>query len=390
MGLFLDLLRLTPHATDDALEYIYKAHSDHSDGMWAPHDSPLLKRLIELFTARGLDRLVSVKKEIEAWATGLYHVPSPTPVTAPGAMVRWTQAELGLVRIYLEALPPAQWTLDDHMMAVDYVVQRYLPADALTSEAEWLAVRAGMMGKVQANLEKPPTLKQADAILAAMPSTVAGAAHQFALSKAQHATLDFARVRCVENVRALSEKVRHRMRAVVLQHLEQVATAGPSGPSLQSKLLDEFGALNRDWRRIAITEAGEAQLQGLIASLAYGTKVKRVEQYEGACAFCRKIDGVVATVVDPAKPDKNPETEVWVGKNNIGRSASPKKRVGDVLVEREPHEMWQLPAGLAHPNCRGRWVVVADAPQPGDDPEFASAMARILGAPAGPGTEPQS
>lgn len=384
MGLFLDILRLSPRATDDALEYIYKAqgHGDHSDGIWAPHDSPLLKRLVELFTERGLDRLSSVKKEIEAWTLGLRHAPHHgAPITPPsGGMKRWNEAELSLVRIYLEALPPAQWTLDDHMMAVDYTIQRYLPSDAMATEAEWLSTRAGMMGKVQANMAKPPTTKQADAILSAMPSTVAGAVQQFVLSKAHATMLDFARARSVENVRALSESVRHRMRGVVLQHLEQVATAGPHGSSLQTKLLDEFGTLNRDWRRIAITEAGEAQLQGLVASLPYGSRVKRVEQYEGACSFCRKIDGVVATVVDPAAPEKDPDTQIWVGKNNVGRSASPKKRVGDVLVDREPHEMWQLPAGLAHPNCRGRWVVVDSGADPDDDPDFAAVLAGILGA----------
>jgi hypothetical protein len=211
-----------------------------------------------------------------------------------------------------------------------------------------------------------------------MPSTVAGAVQQFVLTKAQHSMLDFARVRAAENVRALCESVRHRMRGAVLQHLEHGATADPQGSSLQTKLLDEFGTLNRDWRRIAITEAGEAQLQGLVASLPYGARVRRVEQYDGACSFCRKIDGVVATVVDPAATEKDPDTQIWVGKNNVGRSASPKKRVGDVLIEREPHEMWQLPAGLAHPNCRGRWVVVDGGADPSDDPEFAAVLDGIL------------
>lgn len=380
MGLFLDLIRLSPSATDDALEYIYKAHShDDGNGMWSPHESPLIRRLIDLFTQRGLDRLDSVRKEIEAWTLGQRHVPTvgPVPLPTPGAMGRWTAQELALVRIYLEALPPAQWTLDDHMLSVDAIVHRYMPPATMATEAEWLTVRAGLMGKVQANLAKPATLTQADVLLAAMPSTVAGAAHQFALAAAEKSTLDFARVRAVENVRALTESTRHRMRSVVLQHLEQAPAVG--GSSLQTKLLDEFASLNRDWRRIAITEAGEAQLQGLIASLPYGTKVKRVEQYANACAFCRKIDGVVATVVDPAMPNKNPDTMIWVGKNNVGRSASPKKRVGDVLVDRTPEEMWTLPAGLAHPNCRGRWLVIDDDVQPGDDPEFAAWLSATLG-----------
>jgi hypothetical protein len=382
MGLFLNLIELSARATDDALEYIYKAHSHDGDGdgIWKPHESKLIRRLIELFSQRGLDRLESVKKEIEAWTLGQRHAPSPTPVALPpGSMARWSDAERQLAKIYLESLPPAAWSLDDHMLAIDLVVQQYLPPDVLTGEAEWLAVRAGLMGKVQANMKAEPTAKQADAVLAAMPSTVAGAAQHFALQAAEKSALDFARVRCAENVRALSDSVRHKMRGVVLDHLEQAQSGTPAGGhSLQTKLLDTFGTLNRDWRRIAITEAGEAQLQGLIASLKPGTKVKRVEQYEGACGFCRKIDGVVATVVEPSKPNKNPDTEIWPGKNNIGRSASPRKRVGDVLVEREPHEMWHLPAGLAHPNCRGRWIVLEDTAQPGDDPAFADWLAANL------------
>lgn len=381
MGLFLDLIQLSAYATDDAIEHIYKAHHHGDDGIWKPHSSPLIRKLIELFTQRGLDRLEAVRREILAWQDGSNHVPHAAPVELPpGTLARWTDAELALVKIYLEAPPPANWTIDDNMLSIDYVCQRYLPADVLVSEAEWLATRAGMMGKVQANMQAQVAAKQAEAIIAAMPSTVAGAAATFKLSPAQHAALDFARVRCVENVRALSDAVRHRMRAVVAQDLEQRAFGNlpPGTSSLQTKLVDEFAALNRDWRRIAVTEAGEAQLQGYVASLKPGTKVKRVERYDNACSFCRKIDGAVATVVAPNHPNKDPDTMIWPGKNNVGRSASPKKRVGDVLVARDPEEMWTLPAGLAHPHCRGRWVPVAEA-EPDEDPEFAAILQGILG-----------
>jgi hypothetical protein len=240
------------------------------------------------------------------------------------------------------------------------VVQRYLPEDDLKTEAEWLAAKSGMMGKVQANMEKEATPKQADAVLAALPNTVADAAVQFSLSAQQKLALSFAKTRAAENVRAISDSVRHRMNMTITQHLEeqQTTAAGVGGQSLQSKLFDQFATLNRDWRRISVTEAGNAQLEGLVASLKPGAKVKRVEQYKNACGFCKKIHDVVATVVSPSHPDKDPDTMIWSGKNNIGRSASPRKRVGNVLVHREPEEMWQLPAGLVHPHCRGRWIVV--------------------------------
>lgn len=385
MGLFLDLINLSAPATDGALEFIYKAHHDHGDeGIWKPHESPLIRRLVELFTERGIAHLDGVKDGLAAWHAGHNHHPSPTPVQPPAGMVQyWSADEISLARLYLESLPPAVWTLDDHMLCIELVMQANMPPGLLAQEAEWLATKAAMMGKVQANLAKEPTAKQADAILAAMPSSLA---HAWPMPGPGTAVLVFARARAAENVRALTEAVRHRMRALIAADLEQRLLGNvPAGTSsLQTKLLDAFGELNRDWRRIAVTEAGEAQNQGFIASLPYGAKVRRVEQYANACAFCRRIDGVVATVVDPAKQEKDPDTEVWVGKNNLGRSASPRKRVGDVLVEREPHEMWQLPAGLAHPHCRGRWVVVSDGAQPGDDPGFASVLDSILGGPTPP------
>lgn len=384
MGLFLDILQVPVGVTNDALEGIYKAMSDGhdhgDDGIWKPHESPLLKRLIELFTQRGLDHIAAAKDGLQAWQAGKNHTPSPAPMALPpGMLQRWSADELSLAKLYLSSLPVAQWTLDDHMLCIDMVVQTHLSPEVLQPEAEWLAVRAGMMGKVQANMAADATPKQADAILAALPSTVAGAVMQFALQPQQVAALDFARVRAVENVRALSEIVRHKMRTLVAADLEQKAFGNiPAGTSsLQTKLLDAFGELNRDWRRIAVTEAGEAQTQGYIASLAPGTKVKRVERYDNACAFCRRIDGKVVTVVAASAPDKDPDTMVWPGKNNIGRSASPRKRVGDLLVEREPHELWVIPAGLAHPHCRGRWLpTIQDAP--GDDVAFGDWLRSTL------------
>lgn len=381
MGLFLDLIHLSAPATDGALEYIYKAHHDHDeDGIWKPHESPLIRRLVELFTERGLMRLEAVHKQYLAWQEGVHHKPPASPVTPPGIMPRWTQPELELARLYLESLPPGAWTLDDHMLAIEYVVQVYLPADDLVAEADWLSTKATLMGKVQANLQAQPSPKQADSILAALPNSITDAVGAGMLSQRQAAVMAFSKARAAENVRALTDKVRHRMRTLITSDLEQKALGGaPAGSSsLQTKLADEFAVLNRDWRRIAVTEAGEAQTQVYIASLKPGTKVKRVEPYANACSFCRRIDGVVATVVPADQPDKNPDTMVWPGKNNIGRSASPRKRVGDVLVERDPDEMWWLPAGLAHPHCRGRWVpVIAD--EPGDDPAFGDQLRAILG-----------
>ncbi len=378
MGLFLDIIHLSEPQTERALSEIYKSVHDHDAGD-TPHESPFVRRIIELFHQRGLAYLDTVQAELQKWAAGKYHKAGEVPPRPLGTMQRWTQAEADLVRIYLRALPPADWTLQDHMMMVDYVFQRYLPPDALVAEAEWMATRSTLMGKVQANLDKPPTISQADTILVALPNTVAAALEQFPLTRTQQAVLDVAAARGAEYVTNFADDARRRLRGIIRRHAEEsmLRVRGTPGQSLQTQLVDAFADLNRDWRRIAVTEAGNNALVGFIASLKPGTKVKRVEQYMNACPHCRKIDGRVMTVVAPEKPGKNPDTEVWVGKTNYGRAAATHKRVGNQLVPRTKDELWFIPAGLMHPNCRGRWVRVLEA-QEGDDPEFAGWLQDLL------------
>jgi hypothetical protein len=381
MPLLIDIEELTDEQTDRALDELCKAtHEGGDDGsIWDPVDSPFIRRLVELFTKRGLWRLSTLQTELVKWLDGRHH-PGGTPPERPeGSMYRWTPGELQLVKLYLETLPPEQFTLDDHMMLVDYLVQRYLPEDDLRSEAEWLAVRATLMGRVQANMEKL-TAKQADKVLAALPVTVKQAEHVFQLDPVQRNIINFARVRAAENVSKLADATRHRMRDIIAQHVEVQYLKQPGVPdsSLQTKLQDEFLSLNRDWRRIAVTEAVEASNQGFIASQKPGSKVKRIEQYKGACPFCRKIDGMVLEVVPASQPYKNDWTMVWTGKTNVGRSAAPRRRQGGLLIAREPEEMWAPAAGAQHPHCRGRWLPTIEG-EPGDDKEFGDWLRATLG-----------
>lgn len=379
MALFLDIEALNERQSECAIGELYKAIHDHDgDEIWLPIENPFIARLVELFTQRGLDRLEAFRRELKSWSDGARHRPTEMPIGRPAeAMERWSGSELALVKLYLEHLPPGAWTLDDHMMLVDYLVQRHLPADDLRTEAEWLAARSNLMGRVQAGMERL-SAQQADAILAVLPATAQAIADQFPQTPAQLATMDYSRVRAAENVRKLADDARHRMRLVVADHVEQRMLGAPgAGSSLETKLMDQFGTLNRDWRRIAVTEAVEAQNQGYVASVPRGTRIKRVEHYRNACGWCRKIDGRVVTVADPADPDKDGESQVWVGKTNVGRSAAPRKRLGNLLIEREPEERWWIAAGAQHPHCRGRWVPTMDE-QPGDDPEFAGWLRNTL------------
>jgi hypothetical protein len=215
-----------------------------------------------------------------------------------------------------------------------------------------------MMGKAQAVLGTITT-HAAEGLLAALPFTVAQASDWFTFASAEKQIMEYARLKSMDLVVAMSDASRHSLKTVLLDHMhkqfsgDETATPG----KLQQSLFDNFSQMNRDWRRIALTEAGNASNNGFIASLPLGSKVKRFEQYRGSCGYCKSIDGVVMTIVSPDDPNKNGDNSVWVGKDNVGRSSSPYKKTDEGMVKRDKSQLWWIPAGTVHPHCRGRWIM---------------------------------
>jgi hypothetical protein len=373
--LLIDLGGLDACCTDHALGALAKAISgeDGPHDIWEKHHSPFIQTIIELFTQRGLMMLEHVQKGLHLWAEGAMHT-HPGPVKPPGYVQNWTPAESDLVHLFLTSLPPEAFTFNDWTLLVDYLLHTYMPAEVLRTEAEWFSVRSSILGRMQANLDakgEVVTPEQVNPLVAALPVTIEGAQKAFNFGGTMDAVMEYGTARCMEQVVDLAESARAKIKKVILDHTFKKMSGDPLATKevLQQRLFDEFAQLNRDWRRIAVTEAGENANQGLVASLTPGSKVKRIEQYKGACPFCKRIDGVVMAVVPPDAPDKDGDKQVWVGKNNIGRSAAPRKRVGDELVERLPSELWWIPAGTVHPHCRGAWHVMPEA-GPHDDPDF--------------------
>lgn len=367
-----DLGPLSEAQTDAALEAIYKAQSDlppEQADIWEPHHSPFVRELIERFTDRGLTRIEAVRRSLVDWESGSRHVPSKTIPDRPGLHGRWSRDEIALARLYLESLPPAEWLLDDWLLAAELAFQQYLPPDFAWTEADWLAKRAVLMGRVQASM--------AEISDAAATALLEAEAVPAVAEKALQAAVTYGRARAAENIVALSDGLRHRIRRVLIEHAEAKALRVAPESTLESRLLDDFGLANRDWRRIALTESCEMQNQGMVAAQPPGQVLRRFEQYRGACAFCARIHGREMTVVSPDKPFKDGETEIWPGKTNIGRSASPRRRVGSYLIPRAPDELWWIAAGVQHPHCRGTWLQV-QKPQGSGDPAFDKWVQEML------------
>lgn len=366
------------HHVNDAVEDLFLKAASEPPDIWEPHHSPLVRRLIELFTERGLTRIGALQLELAKWINGERHKESERSVVPPGYVERWTPGELELVRLYLETLPPAEFTADDWMMCVDYLFQRYFPQTELREEAEWLAVRSSMMGRVQARMGEV-SAAQADALLVAAPATVDAVVARFGMTGAQLAMLGYGRARCTQNIVTVSDSLRRLVKTTILEYQKGVALGDPTiRESLQTRLFDQFATANTDWRRIAVTEAGENQLQGVIASLKPGARVRRLEQYKDACPFCKKIHGMEFEVIPADEAaGADPWKYVWPGKTNVGRSAAPRKRVDGELIDREPDEMWWPAAGTQHPHCRGTWQEVTE-PETAGDAEFTAWMQSVL------------
>lgn len=369
--ILFDLGPLSCGCTDHALEGIYKALGDPpDDSIWAPHHDPYVRDHIEGVTARVIAILRDILGVLLEMA-GLAHEARQRLIKADSTP--WQRADVAAIIAALGGKDPKTYAVEDWLRVVDALLSHYLPPSAIQTEAEFLAVRAWFAGKIQAEMERRglPGEDMAPALVAAAPVSRILAGQVARMSVIDAAVLDFAILRAADLVSDIGEATRHRMKQIIIDHEQGAALKRPDASlwNLQSRLLDEFGILNRDWRRIAMTEVARNANEGLLSTLQPGAMVKRVEAYPSACPFCRKIHGQVFTLVDPAKADKDGWTEVWLGKTNVGRSASPRKREGDTLVERGEHEMWWPAAGVQHPHCRGTWQTLP-GDIPGTDDEF--------------------
>ena len=372
-SLLIDVGHFSCGCTDHALESIYKAQSLSDDSLFQPHHDPFQRDHLEEVTAR----LISILNSILA---GLMLFITDGKLRKADQLGRWSPEQLRMTRELLQSKAPDQLSMDDWMLLVDWLIQRYLPPDVALSEAEYMAVRSNFAGRLQAAMEgRPANDRLIGGLIAASPVTLSAASEIGGLSDLEYSMIEFARARGGELITDIGERARHRIKQILISHQESMiyGEKGATVGSLETKLRDEFSILNRDFRRIAITETARDTNEGYISSMPYGTVVKRIEAYETACSFCKSIHGQEFTVVDPSKEGKDGWKEVWVGKTNVGRSSSPRKRSGDELVERTDAELWWPAAGTMHPNCRGTWVRVSGGYKP--NPEIEAFIQRGIG-----------
>lgn len=355
---------------DGCLDHLFKALAEEPDpadegAIWRRVENPWIAQHVEDVTAWLQRALLAVQDAVAEAMTG-----------RPGGTLRkaapWErpdEAERDRRRARLDLLAPDAWTLADWMDFCELVIGDHLPDEVIRTMADFAVVRAQLSGKIAASMERMalpvPTDRRAAALVSTLPVS-RRALPPKVLTPVENAILDIAAERAAIFIGDLRDDTRKRIKQVVVEGVRKTVLGERDGGDemLRDRLFQEFATLNRDMRRVAVTETAEAHNTGYVAGHAPGTRIKRVEAYRGACDWCRSINGQVFTVVDPANPGRNGEADVWVGKTNAGRSASPRMREGGVLVERSPDKRWWVAAGVQHPHCRGRWVMGPAAEQP--------------------------
>ena len=373
MTTIIDLADLPPACCNHGLETLFKSLAEQPEEalIWLPHPNPWLADLCEAFTAEGQARLLATQDALLA-ALGIAAGP---PLLAKADTQGWTAARIGATVAQLSK-PLASYAPGDWQALVDLILATRLAPEGLVASADVMLWRAHLAGQLDALHQAQPALAPHETllqlILRARPTPTPPnpwLAHAWEWAKARVGIL----------IQQVSDNLRARLAGTIIGHIERHGTAQRG--LLEQTLRDTFGAANRDWRRIAITEAGEAATRAYVNAQAPGTRLERLEAYEGACPFCKKINGLQVTWSDTPLDESFGWTHIWPGKSNEGRSASPRKRTADGLVERTEAELWWPPESLAHPNCRGRWLAIpSDEVPPGVDPAFAAWVKQQLDA----------
>lgn len=215
----------------------------------------------------------------------------------------------------LRANPPRARKVDD---LADALTQQWFEAGLLRGEAERAVVTANARGRIEAARAAPARPVEQDA--------------------GPDGALDWAIERAGQHVTRLRDTTRATLAGAVVDALLR----GDSPQTLAVTLTQRFGTLNRDARRLAITEIAFARNNGFLSAVPAGERVAWFTA-AGCCPACGRMDGREFEVT---RGPADPQECVWPGKHNVGLPAD----------ERTP----SLPY---HPNCRCRWRRVDRAPQ---------------------------
>ncbi len=248
--------------------------------------------------------------------------------------------------------------------SIDGWIKNYLYPGV--EEARTVLVRAFIVGELLAFSDLQRTVFRAD--ISRLPKAVIDAVQEYNLTLYEAQALNRVVERGANYLTSTTESTIQQVKQAVFEAIAQ--NQGRKG--IEDRMLEmteDTGELVRDWQRVSVTETNIAFTDGYIASMSEGDFVIGFSMPD-ACSSCiRDINGKIYRVRKdaPSGDDESAEwkwnNEVWVGKSNVGRSSSPRKRIvkelgnrEDNLVGRSDDEI-SKPTIPYHPRCRCRWIV---------------------------------
>ncbi len=327
--------------------------------VWSPDPDPLVAALERSMTALGTTYLYHVHRDLHR-VLGLpslpadlirstYHVETLAKASQAEARRRALERAQRLFQERLAGYAPGDVPPEAYRDLVRVITEEWYGRGKLETRAQQRAVASYIVGLVQGGY----ALRVRPEVMLERYTGLLGERHA--------ARIEFARARAAEHVRFLDDQTRH----AILQTIYAWEEDRRQPIDLARALADRFGVLNRDWRRVALTETARNRSAGFIAALPEGALVEWSAARD-ACDKCRALHGRRFTVVHPGPGD--PKLDVWVGKNPIGR--------------RDPVEHAAIPL---HPHCRCRWILVTHAGTPTDrgaeaDPDFEEKLQALIAA----------
>jgi len=306
------------------------AEIEHERSLWGKHDSPLVSLIEEDLYALGFrflrDFIAAVlgKDKPPAFAKAEGWKP-PKP---PG----W-----GEVMKLFEAPGHPEAKMATWESLLDGFVRGFLPGKTIQDQAAMWALRSNLLHVIGERVKAV---------------TVPGAWDLYfhTLPPAGKASLEWSKVHGAQFITKMADLARQK----ALDALVESQMAGGNHHDLARTLLERLGTLNRDWRRIAITETAMAVSSGQLSTVADSGEWEAVwVAGPKACAFCLGQNGRVFRIVPSNYPNKNDDIHVYPGKTNVGRSVSLYRKDG---TKRTKEELW-VPTIPSHPNCACVWAI---------------------------------
>jgi hypothetical protein len=264
------------------------------------------------------------------------------------------------------------------LQGVDSFVKSFFVKKIITENELWI-VRGFVIGKVLEAQEKMPTIYQPMIDINKLPKTVKDAAKDYNLTLRETKALEYTVSEGMKNLTNATLDTIRRSNAILFDNIKNRRGTKELRDALQNEFLLDEGEVNRNWKKVAISETNNAFNQGFISQVKQGEWVYGLS-LKDRCEHCGAlIDGKFYPVIRIPSEDLNysnlnPKSNeykrlswiwqngIWAGKDNLGRSGSKKKRIDsdtgnkkENLIDREDHEIY-TPVIPMHPYCRCRWI----------------------------------